>query len=419
MGHIFGTGDMTLLAHVNAPAAAAYPQTVAALSTGDHAVSLRLYVEATTGRAKVTYWNGWEQPPAPAAPVITHVTGTTTVANGRTHALAVTVTTAGLITLYVDGVAQASVTAPDYTARANFSRLSVAGAATHFSYDGPLTGSVSHVAGYLWHAFTAAEVAEHWQAGATGFSGERTDQRLARVLAWVGLPTAFQALDTGQSRIGHIDTTGARPLDVVRRIEQTEQGLVLVDTQGRIAFLARNRFYGSTPVTVPASLLAPDASPVMDLYGVVNDLTISRPSGSSVRVVDTDSQAAYGVFAEAVELVLTSDDELLAAAQWARTVRGSTPTVRWPAMAFDALIDPSPGAVLRGIDIADRIQVTGLPAQAPATVADVTVIGASHTITAAAWVRTFNVGAYGALTALIADDPTGATVAGGPGVAVY
>jgi len=58
------------------------------------------------------------------------------------------------------------------------------------------TGTICHVAGYN-SALSLSTLTQHHLASTTGFAGERSDQRIARIASWAGIPAGLQALDVG------------------------------------------------------------------------------------------------------------------------------------------------------------------------------------------------------------------------------
>lgn len=161
--------------------------------------------------------------------------------DGQTHTLAATITGNGstiTLRLYVDGVLRDSSSTAALSGA--FDTLTIGGMA---GVEVMQAGTVSHVA--AWGSpLTAAQLLEHRTAESTGFAGERSDQRLARVATWIGLPTERCAFDVGCSTsIGHIDTTGTDPLTYMRKIVDTEAGLLFAGTDGRLTFHNRARSY--------------------------------------------------------------------------------------------------------------------------------------------------------------------------------
>jgi len=86
------------------------------------------------------------------------------------------------------------------------------------------------------------------------FDGDRTGVRVGRVLDAAGWPSAYRALDTGYTTLA-ATTLGDTALELARKTEQTEFGLLFVDGGGRVVFYDRHRATTATrSTTVQAAL---------------------------------------------------------------------------------------------------------------------------------------------------------------------
>jgi hypothetical protein len=330
--------------------------------------------------------------------------------DGTTHDFAVTITPNGAGTsdftleLFVDGVS-AGTTSITVSSIGQLDTLTIGGQAGVSAF---YAGTISHVA--VWGSpLTAAQILEHSKSMTTGFAGERSDQRIARVCTWIGLPTARQNLDVGNTTsVGHIDTTGLDPLDYMRRIETTEAGLLFAGTDGRLTFYNRARSYSNAAptLTIAAELLDESARLAKNLQLVTNDITGSRQGGATVRTFDQASINAYGPLTEDLDLVTTTDDDVAAAVAW-RFYTAVTPRTRFTQLPVDALTDSAAGALIRaGVDLGVRVQITGMPSQAPASTLAQTVQGYTLTIGDSAWTYAMNASPYSHMVALVLDDAT-------------
>lgn len=107
-------------------------------------------------------------------------------------------------------------------------------------------------------------------------------------------------------------------------------------------------------------------APVLDDQNVRNDVTVSRPSGSSARAVDEDDIARRGRYDESITLNVASDGQLEPLAGW-RLHLGTWPGMRYPSIspalnAMPDLIEP-----WTAVNLGDRIDVIRLPPQHPAS----------------------------------------------------
>jgi len=316
------------------------------------------------------------------------------VDDGHTHHGALTMSISGSTVtalLYLDG-AQADSTTFTTTALSTYLRLSIGGdpkAGRLFN------GTLSHVAAHS-AALTAARVAAHAQAGLTGLAGERTDQRIGRIADWVGLPTADRALDAGNGRVGAQATNGQQPVEVARQAAAAESGILFFGRSGLLTFHNRSRRYNQAPaftLDVAAGHLADELQFPGDDFGMVNDLTISRPDGASARFVDEASRDEYGLYRDSAEIPASSADELSSAASWRVNTYG-TPRTRTPQVVVDILsldqLNPSLALSILAADLSTKFRLSNLPAQAPASTLDLMVEGYTETASLGRWLIAFN-----------------------------
>jgi len=314
----------------------------------------------------------------------------TAINNGLTHHLAVTeAVTGGTVTatLYVDGISRASTT---YTQTTTFSgaQFSVGGAEA--PYNELFTGTISHVAAYNT-ALTAARVLAHYQAGTTGFAGERSDQRIARYATYAGLTPAEQALEVGASTsIAFVDITGATALSAMQDVTNTENGVLFIDGQGLLRFQARSHRYNAVSrFTVTAPDIDPSSRFAANDQYLVNDVTASRATGVKARAVDQTSVTDYDRAPVEVVLLTTSDLEVIDAANW-RSHATSTVVARLPNLTIDLVTSQTLSADALALTLGTLITASGLPSQAPSSSVDLFVEGWSETISSDGWVMVLN-----------------------------
>ena len=356
----------------------------------------------SSGNAVAKWTNPWD-----TSKNVT-VTSASIYADGQTHTFAATLSNDGAGTstlrLYVDGVERG--TAATFTTAAigyvlpQLKRISVGGTA----FGDMFTGTISHVAGY---GSVLTTLADHHAAASTGFAGDRSDERIERIASWIELPSALLDLDAGDTTIGHVDSTGKAPWGYMQDVADTEAGVLFIGTTGLVTLHNRTRGYGSSAavdVSVSAEVIDPGVRLSSGIAGVVNDITVSRPGGATVRVVDSVSVSTYGVLGEAIDTIGDSDLDALNRANWELATR-STPVVKLPELTLDGLTEPASAADVRALDIGSRIEVTDLPAQAPESIADLRVQGYTERIGAGGWTVTANTTPYLAVTSLILDDP--------------
>mgnify|MGYP005612753853 FL=1 len=361
----------------------------------------------SSGNAVAKWTNPWD-----TSKNVT-VTSASIYADGQTHTFAATLSNDGAGTstlrLYVDGVERG--TAATFTTAAigyilpQLKRISVGGTA----FGDMFTGTISHVAGY---GSVLTTLADHHAAASTGFAGDRSDERIERIASWIDFPAALMNLDVGDTTIGHVDSTGKSPWSYMQDVADTEAGVLFIDTTGVLTLHNRTRGYDSAAavdVSVSAEVIDPDVRLASGIAGVVNDITVSRSGGASVRVVDAASVSTYGVLGESISIIGDSDLDVLNRANWELAMR-STPVVKLPELTLDGLTEPGTAAAVRGLDIGSRVQITGMPSQAPSSAADLRVQGYTERIGAGGWTLTANTTPFLPIAPLILDDdPRGRT----------
>lgn len=309
------------------------------------------------------------------------ITSTATVTDGLTHHAAVRQTTGGGTTtgtLFLDGVSAG--TASISSSQLDMPRLLAGGGV----FNSAFAGTLSHVAAYSGAAISDARVQQHYLAGSTGFSGERSDQRVQRLATYAGVPSSDVVVETGLSTsITNQDTTGQQPIQLMQDVASTEGGVLFDAGDGRLTLHARShRYNAATTLTLATGNreIMPSLTPRLDDQDLVNDVTATRTGGVSARVVDLPSVAEYGTYREDIQLLTTSDNEVFDAASW-KVYTASVPQVKVPTAEVElALLSSAQLTTLLAREIGDRITLSGLPVQAPAPSMDFFIEGWTETI---------------------------------------
>lgn len=331
------------------------------------------------------------------------LTSAATVSNGNSHDAVVTLSLSGgtvTVNLFLDG-ANVGSTTYSTAALTRYDRLNVGGHAG----GNVLTGTASHVAVFS-SALTLAQVGVQFTATSTGFEGERSDQRIARYATWAGIPATETALDVGSSTsVAFTDTTGLSILQAMQDVAQTEGGRLFVNGAGVLVFHARSRRYSNQAAvaSISAEMLSGSEKFSLSTQGLVNDVTGARPTGPQVRAFNDESIDEFGVFNQSLTLLVTSDSEVADAVNW-RVSTGAEPKVRLPQGTFDLYTDAPTASAVRPVELGDRISITGLPSQAPASSMDFVVEGYTEQINVSGWTRTANLSNYSDTLGLVLDD---------------
>ena len=322
------------------------------------------------------------------------VTSPGSIADGQTHHIAVTYSTGFVTTsvvMYVDGVQVASGSIASNRTYVSCNWLLVGSPKL-----GMYNGTINHV-GLYPTALTADRILAHAQAGLTGFGGERSEQRISRLAAYARLSSLTPALrpgvwvldsstasvldsstvlaatdldiDTGSATVWGQAAGGFKPLAGMRDVAATEGGTVLEDRAGFLQFQSRSARYNRAP-TVRIDLADGDVQPDLGLgyddQDVVNDATVTTQDGAKFRFVDQVSVDQRGTYDGGDQQLLTRDAaDAYAAAAW-QVRRYSEPRPAYRSVTVDLTAAPADLAlqVLR-TDVGDRLDLVGLPSQAP------------------------------------------------------
>jgi hypothetical protein len=297
------------------------------------------------------------------------ITGPASLADGGWHHIAVTSVSSGLTTLYVDGVSVA-------TTAAGFSGVTqrfMIGEASPGSGDARFQGNIGQVAIYTV-ALSAARIAAH-AATANGYSGDTTDQRIARYLGFAGLTAADWTLDAGQTTVGTYPQAGKSVVQACQDMATTEGGgaAFWVRPAGAVRFANRRYRDATTPVLTLDALVDLDATVYDTAYDettLVNTSTASRSaeSGTLSTQTYTDEVSAaqppdgFGLADDGgVTTYTLSDQDALNLAQ-SHVAGNAFPGFRLDQVAANLHASTSSKyAALAAVEIGKRIKIANLP----------------------------------------------------------
>lgn len=245
------------------------------------------------------------------------------------------------------------------------------------------------------------------KAATTGFTTDRTDQRIGRYLDWLGITA--RSLETGAvTATAHQDTTDLSPVAAMNAVAATERGLVFVDASGQVTFHSRTHRYASLwSALLDADALDESLTFTTDTQSLINKVTVSRPFGSTVTFSDPSSITAYGEYPTEVELLISGQQapptsgsipvvtnsgalEAFAAAAWMVNTN-STPRPRVSTVGVDLLTQtPAIAAQMQALELGSLIGLIGLPSQAPSGALSLFVEGWTETISLSEWTMQLN-----------------------------
>lgn len=271
------------------------------------------------------------------------------------------------------------------------------------------SGTIAHAAFYLTGP-SAGRVTNHAEAGLSGFATQSSGDRVERLASYAGLIAADLDLESGALATPTQTTSGKSVLDALREVEQAEGGVLFVAGDGRLTF--HNRTHRVLTSTGTAALAVTAADVDHDDFTISTDKTYlqntvtgSRAGGPAQTVVSEASVDTFDEYPADLDLLVATDDEVLARINWQMNAYDEV-APRLSSVTLDLLTCSTAiqEAVL-GLEIGDRLTVSGLPTQSPMATADLIVEGWSERASSGAWSITFNTAPAELFRAWILGDP--------------
>ena len=238
-------------------------------------------------------------------------------------------------------------------------------------------------------------------AALAAYNGERAATRLSRLCteASIGFELTGNAADTAQMG-PQTDTNIAA---VLQECEDADKGL-LFETRDAFGLGYRTRVSlqnQSPAATIDYTALGEAVpQPVDDEQLIVNDITLTRASGSSYEATlmtgalsVLDPPNGVGYYAQGpLSRNLFADSQLSGAAQWALLI-GTVDEFRWPVIETDLRTTHNAGAnfaALPGLGAGDFLEMVNPPGFVISSAAKQLVYGYTETMNAFVWVLDFN-----------------------------
>jgi hypothetical protein len=401
-----------------------------------------------------------------AESVLTSSGSGSNIGDGRWHHIAVAMAAtnqlggACSITLYLDGVSiQAGARTGIAGANGNLTQLIIGGG----YLPAPLqlgAGNISEVSWYWADANWLATLAgvpdypSHYAAGATGFLGDSTDTRIARIARYAGIPInavpvenflfsgttpkyapglgPWTNLSTGAHLVGTQSVAGRKPLDVMFEAARTEGMPLYVNRAGFLEMQASTTRQNTSPAwSVDSHDLDESTKTADDFAYTTNQMTVTPNGGAAQTVIGATgspgrlSQAKYDICDGSQDTASVSPVEAQSLGLGIIQLRAD-PGPRFAPLAVEAAstaLLPGYGsawfdAVLAS-EISTPVRVTNAPAVVGGGNCDVLIEGWTETITAGSILFQFNVSPVQGPTYRLDDvvlghiDTDGSTLAGG------
>lgn len=302
----------------------------------------------------------------------------------------------GLLTFYVNGTPNGTAGPFTMAHQPAWSQVTIGG--RDKTVDGVARVNISHVAAYDYAVSGSAFVGQFYTAvqGRSGSAaGDTTTSRLRKLLQFRGLYggvpfTGLTVLGSGAARIGQQEIAGD-PNAAIELVENTEDGVFFIGGDGLGVWQLRNYRYNADPaVTITADQLDPEALAYRgDDFGIQNDVTASRPDGSSVRSVNAVSVNDVGRRKATLQALSVSDSDLAALAG-RQTGAFGVQRNRLVGVKINLLSDPVQARACLTADIGSKIRITELPPQAPRTIENIYAEGWAEIISEEEWTMNFN-----------------------------
>lgn len=241
-------------------------------------------------------------------------------------------------------------------------------------------GTIAQVAVYC-RSVTSAELVTHYTTGTTEHIGETADVRMARLASYVGLTVTAQGspFDAMASQ----KALGKEALTHLREIETTESGKLLASrSDPSLVFQSRGLRYNPMPALSLeyADLETNGVQYADDDQKMINIVEASRQGGATQRIINQAAVSTYGPYKQTLDLFKNSDNSVTDAANWLVS-RYSDPPPEIRQVPVEAYSMPlATYRALLAADVSTVLALTGLPDQAPAATATVTVEGYTETI---------------------------------------
>lgn len=245
-----------------------------------------------------------------------------------------------------------------------------------------------------------------------GYVGETALDRMIRLSAEEGVPFFYNGDPSDTEAMGAQKV--ATYLELLEECSEVDRGLLYepADTLGiyytpRVSLLNQNK---SLELNASQGHLSDPFLPVDDDQRTRNDVTVSRPSGSSARVEATDgpnTPALIGRYQENVSLNAAYDTQLPYLAGW-RVFQGTWDEARYEQVPIQLSRSAFAGDSALTADVIDtgvgsRIGITDLPVFQSADDVDLLVLGYEEVLGQFQWDITWNAIPYGPYIAGLID----------------
>jgi len=245
--------------------------------------------------------------------------------------------------------------------------------------------SIGHV---TFHPDRPQQTLVGWNnlAAAAGWPGERAGTRFLRLCDETGVTGELVGDEDDTQQMG--PQTVATLVALLRECVVADDGMLLEprDDLGVVMRTGRSRYNQDAVLDVQfdGSMIAPLLEPIVDDQATRNDVTAKRLNGSEYQAVQAagplnvnnpiDDPDGVGRYDTRVDVNVAFDSQLIDRAYW-ELAKGTVTEPRWPNIVLDLDRNTEIISDVNAIDIGDRIELSGLPAEWSADTASLLVIG--------------------------------------------
>lgn len=300
-------------------------------------------------------------------------------------------------------------------------------AGTNYMFGAADVSDVAYYYGDLaGYTNTPPDAASHYAAGATGFYGESTDSRIARVARYTGIPTPVTStasgllpgsvkryapgiagpwtnLGAGAHACGTQAMGGRAGLDVMREAARTENQPLFGDRSGFLAIQPSTIRQNTSAAWTVDSRDLDESTGLPDDFSYTTNVATITPNGQAAQTVvgtaGAASQAKYGIYSNGGQLATASITPLEAQNLGLAVIAPrADPPPRWSPVTLEAATlaqQAGYGAAwydaVLATEISTPFRITNLPAQAGGGLTDNLVEGWNETLTGGQHVFAFAV----------------------------
>lgn len=342
----------------------------------------------------------------------------TVMDQGDTHSFACVLRTSGVMKVYVDGIDVTSQTFGPNPVTPTGTGL-VIGAWSHsITYDitafepSPWIGAIDELMVFD-RELSAGEVAALHNSSVAGWSGDRSGERVERILDVIGWPADLRDVDTGNS-IVQSEPFDETALGYLLKVSEAEDGELYMTGAGAVRFGERHDRL-RPPRSDVAAVLENDttADAFVDLNvsfsenDVYNVASLSRRGGLVFTYSDPSSVAKhYQRTYEVGDLMLESDAEVADRAIWIVLNRKDA-RMRVTGLVMRPELNDGLWPLVLGLKFGDRVQVVGnIVGGGDAIEAECFIERIDHAIRDGGWVTTYALSEAPPLSFLVLDNAT-------------